>query len=365
MRIGDIDIPCVTSFDAGSSKRATEIIAPLGTNLHSIAEFEPDPINLEISGSLYKKYESNKAADQYAEDLQALNSRRSIWNYCHNVQGQYGFASISSISVDSRSDSKEVRDFSIDGILLPLSEYWGSVRTNPAVLFNTYGIGIDDCIAWATIPAGTQHAAVGSTRTINSEYGNLLQVAGYAHFMPTKQMESIGEVQVFDGETRIYSQSHLFEGTATVKNGLYSIEIDRGKSLATVSYWSGAEYTKIDDFVFYEFSHFYLKTVRPDMVEIVFSTGVKIVLEIGRCLMIDAALIYSDISPPDQVSGVDNYLTLGTDLYVASSREFQISGGTIEGIGKKWIFHATSDVAQEAKNCLVDLLAIYSVERRW
>lgn len=363
MKIGNIDIPCVTVFDAGSTKRATEIIAPLGTNLHVIAEFEPDPISLEISGTLYKK--NGKSADQYAEDLETIASRKSIWNYVHNVQGKYGFVSVSALVVDPREASKASRDFSIDGNLLPLSEYGGGVRASPVVLNNDFGITIDDCIPWVLIPSGSLYAAIGTVRTIGSEYGGLAQTSGHAHFMPAGVMDCIGEVQIYDGNTKIYSQSHLVDGILTVKNGLYSVAIDRTQSLVTISYWSGSEYTKIDDFTFFTFTYLYLKTCRPDLVEVVLSTGDRVVLEAGRPPLIDATLIYSETSPENQTTGEDNFLVLGEGLYVASTQAFRIASGAIEGPGNKWIFHATSAAEQEAKNCLVDLQTTWSVERRW
>lgn len=368
MKIGDISLPCVAAFDAAAVKRGTEVISPLGTNLHSIAEFEPEPVSLEISGSLFKRSGSMKATDNYAEDLAALACRKSVWNYVHNVQGQYGFVSVGSCDVDPRTRTKAFRDFSIDGIFLPLSEYWGRVETKPIVLSNSFGISLGDCECWTILPAGASYATSGSTRTVNSEYGTLTQISGsFANFMPVGEMDGVGEVQVYDGSLRIHSSAHLIGGILTVKNGLYSVVIDSDESTITVSYWSGSAYTMIEDFTVDDFVFIFLKTCRPDRVEVVLSSGAEVLLEAGRPPQITSdTLTCTNISPAEQGTVTENFLVLGEGLYVASDQAMGIVSGEISGTGKKWIFHAAAeDAALEAKNCLVDSQAGWYVSRRW
>lgn len=367
MKIGDIDLPCVSVFNAAAVKRTTETISPIGTNLHTVAEFEPDPVVLEMSGSLFKLFGDSKTADQYAEDLSALASRKSIWNYVHNAQGQYGFASISSCNVDPRERTKAFREFSLDGLFLPLSEYWGRVVTKPVVLNNSFGITLEDCQSWTTLPAGSSYATSGSTREVDSEYGTLVQTSGtFANFMPAGEMDRVGEVQVFDGSLRIHSAAHRVSGILTVRNGLYSIAIDKDQGKISVSYWSGAEYTKIDSFTVDAFSYLSLRTCRPDMVEVVFSSGAEVILETGKSSRITTnTLTCSELFPADSNTDTENFLVLDTGLYVASDRELEISGGVISGSGNKWIFYETSDPGQEAKNCLLDSQARWYASRRW
>lgn len=366
MKIGDIDLPCVAVFDAAAVKRETEVISPLGTNLHTIAEFEPDPATLEMSGSLFKEFSGIKTADQYAEDLAALASRKSVWNYVHNVQGKYGFVSVESCNVDPRERTKAFREFSLGGLFLPLSEYWGRVETKHVVLSNYFGITLSDCQSWTTLPAGSIYATSGSTRTVSSEYGSLVQTSGsFANFMPAG-MDGAGEVQVFDGSLRIHSAAHLVGEVLTVKNGLYSVAIDKSLNTISVSYWSGAGYTKIDDFVVDDFSFISLRTCRPDMVEVVLSSGAEVLLEAGRPLRITAGtLTCTEMSPSNSSTSTENFLVLGTGLYVSSSHALSISSGVISGSGKKWIFYEASDPGQAAKNCLVDSQAEWYVSRRW
>ncbi|AKB37352.1 hypothetical protein MSSAC_2762 [Methanosarcina siciliae C2J] len=375
MKIGDIDLPCVTVFNATSVKRTTETISPLGTNLHTVAEFEPDPVTLEMSGSLFKEFSGTKTADQYAEDLAALASRKSIWNYIHNVQGQYGFVSASSCNVDPRERTKAFRDFSIDGLFLPLSEYWGRVETHPVVLQNDFGITLEDCQSWTTLPAGSSYATSGSTREVDSEYGSLVQTSGsFANFMPAGNMDGIGEVQVYDGSLRIHSAAHRVSGILTVKNGLYSLAIDKDQGTISVSYWSGSEYTLIDDFSVDDFTFLSLRICRPYMVEVILSTGAEVLLEAGRPPRIaTGTLTCSELSPSDSSTDTENFLFMdavlySTGLYVASDQDLEISDGVISGPGKKWIFKAdifAADAVQEAMNCLVDGQAEWYVSKRW
>lgn len=367
MRIGDIDVPCISVFDAAAIKRVTETISPIGTNLHTIAEFEPDPVSLEISGTLFKIFGGNKTSDQYAEDISALVSRKSIWNYVHDVQGQSGFVSVGSCNVGPREHTKAFREFTIDGVFLPLSEYWGRVETNPAVLQNSFGITIEDCRLWTVLPAGSSYATTGSTRTVDSEYGTLVQTTGnFANFMPTGPMNGVGEVQVYDGSLRVHSAAHLIDEALTVKNGIYSISIDKSLNTISVSYWSGKEYTKIDDFTVDHFSFLYMKTCRPDHVDVILSSGAEVLMEAGRPPRITAGtLTGSKLSPVDSSTSTKNFLVLSSGLYVASDQAFSISTGEITGPGKKWIFHAAENAAQEAKNCLVDSQAEWYVTRKW
>lgn len=368
MKIGDVDLPCVSSFDVADAKRKTETIAPLGTDLHAIAEFDPDPVQLEIAGTLFQEFSGSKTADDYADDLTALASRKSVWNYVHNVQGKYGFVSAESCNVDPRENTRARRDFTLQGTFLPLAEYWGRIDSNPVLRTNTFtGISMEDCVSWLTIPKGSHYATAGDLRTVDSEYGTLTQSNGtYINYMPTAAQDGIGEVRAFDGTKRIYSKAHLISGVLTISNGLYSVEIDASTDTIKISYWDGEQYSEIDTFTVSAFTHMYMEVCRPDYVEVHLSTGDSVTLEAGRPPMLDVdTLTCSSLTPGDATTDTDNYLTLGSDLYVASDQALGITSSVISGSGKKWIFHAASSVAQEAKNCLVDSRAIAHVTRRW
>ncbi|WP_269849561.1 hypothetical protein [Methanosarcina horonobensis] len=311
-----------------------------------------------MSGSLFKEFSGTKTADQYAEDLAALARRKSVWNYVHNVQGKYGFVSVESCNVDPRERTKAFREFTVDGLFLPLSEYWGRVETLPVVIQNDFGITLEDCQSWTTLPAGSSYATSGSTREVSSEYGTLTQTSGsFANFMPAGSMDGVGEVQVFDGSLRIHSAAHLVGEVLTVKNGLYSVAIDKDQGTISVSYWSGAEYTLIDNFsVGYSLIGVFLRTLRPDRVEVCFCLNGYptildwVILEAGKPPQMTVySLTCSELSPSDSSTGADNFLVLGTGLYVASNQALSISEGVIAGPGKKWIFYEASDPEQEAK----------------
>ncbi len=366
MKIGDIDVPCVSAFDATDATRKTETIAPLGTDLHVIAEFDPEPVPVEISGTLFQEYGGNKTADEYAEDLAALASRKSVWNYVHDVQGQYGFIAADECNVDPHETTKARRDFNVSGIFLPLAKYQGKIEANPVIRSNSFGILLEACTAWVQIPRLSSYTTPGATRTLASEYGSLTQASDDVQFLPGGEMDGIGEVRVFDGTKRIFSAAHLVSGLLTFSNGLYKVTIDKSTDQITISYWSGEAYTKIDDFTLGAFTSLYLKTCRPDLVEVVLSSGAGVSLGAGVVpLVSESTMTCTTLTPDDQTTAIDNFLVLGEDLYVASDQALEITSGVISGNGKKWIFHADSDVSQEAKNCLVDLRAKWHVVRRW
>jgi hypothetical protein len=366
MKIGDVSLPCVFSFDAAAAKKDTETIYPLGTDLHFIAEFGPEPVSMEALGVLIKLFSGTKTADEYAEDLEALASRKSVFNYMHEVQGLSGFLVIEKCDVDPRKSTQAKRDFSFSGKFLPLAQYQGRIDSVPVVLSNSYGITLEDCENWVQIPRLSEYQTAGNTRELDSEYGTLVQASESVYFSPTAEQDGTGEIRVYDGSTRIYSSRHRVSGKLTVSNGLYQVTIDSDAGTITVSYWSGSEYTKIDDFEVQAFSGIFLRTCRPDLVEVLLSSGDTVLLEAGRVPMINTeSLTCSEISPAEQSTDAENYLVLDDDIYVASTQEISIADGVISGPGKKWIFYEVSDAAQEAKNCLVDSQMKWFVGRRW
>ena len=366
MKVGDVYLPCVSSFDAAVAKRNTETISPLGTDLHVIAEFDPEPISAEILGTLIKVFSGTKTADEYAEDLEALASRKSVFNYVHEVQGLSGFLVVEKCNVDPRKSTQAKRDFSFSGIFLPLAQYWGRVDSVPVIRSNSYGISLDDCENWILIPRLSEYETEGNTRELDSEYGTLVQASESAYFSPTAEQDGVGEVRVYDGIKRIFSAAHLVSGVLTISNGLYQVIIESDASTITVSYWSGSEYTKIDDFEVQAFSGIFLRTCRPDLVEVLLSSGDTVLLGAGRVPMINTEfLTCSDLSPEEQSTDAENYLILADDIYVASTQEISITDSVISGSGKKWIFYEATYVEQIAHSCLVDSRARYYVEKRW
>lgn len=365
MKIGDVSIPCVSSFDADAAKKDTETIYPLGTDLHFIAEFDPEPVSFEMFGVLIKVFSGTKTADEYAEDLQALASRKSVFNYVHEVQGS-GFLVVEKCDVDPRKSTQAKRDFSFSGLFLPLAQYQGRIETVPKILSNSYGITLEDCENWVQVPRSSEYQTAGNTRELDSEYGTLVQASESVYFSPTDEQDGIGEVRVYDDSIRIYSSRHQVSGKLTVSNGLYQVILDSDAGTITVSYWSGSKYTKIDDFEVQAFSGIFLQACRPDLVEVLLSSGDTVTIGAGKAPMINAnTLTCSDLSPTEQDTDSENYLALGDDIYVASTQEISIDDGVISGLGKKWIFYETSDVELTAHSCLVDSRARYYVEKRW
>jgi hypothetical protein len=365
LKIGDIEIPCVSGFEPEKGAMNTEVISPLGTTLHHVAEFGPDPDRLAISGTLYKKYRTTKTADQYAEDIRAIKYRRSVHNYIHDIQGISGWFVAQSMDIEKRTPPRARRGFSIEGIFQPLSEYWGVISTKPVVMQNGFGVALTDCHNWVTIPRNTISTSAGSTRTVTSEYGLLTQASDDVLYMPTAAQDSIGECRVYDRATRVYNATHGFSGALTVKNGVYSVTVDPALDTLSISYWSGTAYTEIDTFEVPTFDSFYLRVCRPDLVHIVLSSGLEIQLEPGKPAMISGTspLTCTGLSPANQATGEDNYMVLGEGCYVAVVDASSIVSGVISS-GTKWIVHSAAPV-QDALDCLVDPQVEMYVARRW
>ena len=152
MKIGDVYLPCVAGFDADVAKWGTETMYPLGTDLQVIAEFDPEPISAEILGTLIKLFSGTKTADEYTEDLEALASRKTVFNYVHEVQGLSGILVIEKCDVDPRKSTQVKRDFLFSGMFLPLAQYWDRIDSVPVILNNSYGITLDDCENWILSP---------------------------------------------------------------------------------------------------------------------------------------------------------------------------------------------------------------------
>jgi hypothetical protein len=208
MKIGDVYVPCVAGFDAAVAKRSTETMYPLGTDLQVIAEFYPEPISAEILVTLIKLFSGIKTADEYTEDLEALASGKSVFNYVHEVQGLSSFLVIEKCDVDPRKSTQVKRDFSFSGIFLPLAQYWSRIDSVPVILNNFYGITLDDCENWILIPRLSEYQTEGNTRELDSEYGTLVQASESVYFFPTAEQDGVGEVRVYDDSTRVYSSRH-------------------------------------------------------------------------------------------------------------------------------------------------------------
>ncbi|HOO51188.1 MAG TPA: hypothetical protein PLK94_07885, partial [Alphaproteobacteria bacterium] len=222
---------------------------------------------------------------------------------------------------------------------------------------------------WVTIPKGaTYSGGDGSTETVASEDGNLTRIlsdSSNVRFDLAAIEASVGEVRVQDGTTQVYNHNHVFTGSCIISNGIYKVVLSA--NTITVYYWSGSAYTKIDDFTAGTFSNWYLTEVNPDIVKVQTSNGIKIEVERGRVPFIatgSVTLTCTSLAPANQTTTTDNYLTLGTNMYVATDTEMSIASNVISA-GNRWIFYAASGVADAAQNCLTISNLRRTVVERW
>ena len=98
----------------------------------------------------------------------------------------------------------------------------------------------------------------------------------------------------------------------------------------------------------------------PDCIKVELDSDVDIELRRGHPPMIDTGttdLVTVGLTPSDQSTTTDNYLSLGTSLYICSDANFSIVNATQNlDDGKKWIFYETVSATAEdiAHQALVD-----------
>ncbi|WP_407356805.1 hypothetical protein [Methanolobus sp. WCC5] len=311
MLIGNVSIPAVETFKVGEISRPIETIPGLGHRGYALAEFGAELPQAVLEGSLLQLYNTTRTIQQYKEDVEALANRGAVYNSVTNVKGRTGWISAISINVD---DSPGVFwPFSLEGIWFDASQYSSELAADPVTMANSFGIS-------GEYDLGTIEAAT--------------------------------DVQCFDGSTEIFSPFHLFAGNCVIKNGLYQVTL--AANTITISYWDTDQYVKIDDFTTGTFSRVTLEEINNDFVKCRTSNGITITVERGRAPYVSTPipLSCSSLIPSDQTTSVDNYLTLGIGLYVASDIAMSIASNTISA-GNRWIFHTESDVATVAAGCLV------------
>ncbi|WP_406660878.1 hypothetical protein V7O66_13725 [Methanolobus sp. ZRKC3] len=311
MYVGNIHLPAIKTFKPGDVKRAIEAIGGLGHRGYVPAEFVAELPIVELSGHLLQKYGGSRTLQQYKEDVEALAQRRVGYNHVQNVKGRSGWVSVTGVDVDD--DVGELWPVSVAGLWFDEAQYKVEYSSNPVTRANDWSItGIYD---QATV-------------------------------------EAADDVQCFDGTMGIFSTHHVFSGNCTIKNGMYQVILS--ENTISIYYWSGSNYTIIDDFSGGTHDRITVIEINQDVVKCKTSNGTEVTVERGR---VPHILTTTDVSctshvPSDQSASLDNYLILGEGLYVCSDLNFSISDGTIDA-GNLWIFHAESEVESVAHGCLV------------
>lgn len=310
MQVGNILIPAVRTFQSGQISRPIETIPGLGHRGYNLAEFEPELPQVTLQGYLLQKYGSARTLYQLKEDAEALIGRRIAYNYVSDVKGRTGWISVTSVDVDDNAGT--LWPVLVEGTWFDAGQYKEEYSANPVTRSNDFGItGSYDL---ATVTAAS-------------------------------------DVRCLDGSTEIYSPNHIFAGSCSILNGLYMVTLS--ENTISVYYYNEA-YIKIDDFEAGTFDRVTVLDITEDAAKVKTDNGIEITLERGRVPHIDSPvdLTCSILSPVDQSTDTENYLTLGSDLYVCSDESFSITSNVIDA-GDLWIFRATADVVTVAENCLV------------
>ena len=311
MLVGNVLIPAVRTFQPGQITRPIETIPGLGHRGYGLAEFEAELPQVHLEGSLLQLYNTTRTVQQYKEDIEALATRGAGYNSVTSVKGRTGWISVESVNVDD--ETGVLWPFSLDGVWFDASQYESRLAADPVTMANSFDItGAFELTA----------------------------------------ITAAANVQCFDGTTEIFSPFHIFSGNCIIKNGLYQVTISANS--IKVDYWDTDAYVTIDTFTAGTFSQFFIADINIDMVEARTSNGIVVRVERGRVphIYTPVALTCNSLTPADQSTDTDNYLSLGTGLYVASDTAMAIASNVISA-GNRWIFHTAADVATTAHNCLV------------
>ena len=156
---------------------------------------------------------------------------------------------------------------------------------------------------------------------------------------------------------QVYVRDREFVGSMVIENGLYRILINPSTDHITIYYYDGSDYVHISAFSAGTFTRTTILENTPDRIRVKLDSGVDIELRRGHPPMIDTGttdLITIGLTPSDQSTSTENYLSLGTNLYICSDESFSIVNATQNlDDGKKWIFYETvsataEDIAHQA-----------------
>lgn len=310
MLVGNVQLSAIERAKIGDVKRANEVIGGLGHRGYVLAEFDADLPSVELTGSLLQLYGGTRTLGQFKEDAEALTQRRVGYNFA-NVKGRSGWISCTQVDVDD--EAGELWPVSIKGQWFDASQYAVQYSSNPVTRVNDWSI------------AGSYNQAA---------------------------VEVADDVQCFDGPLEVFSTANVFSGNCTIKNDLYQVVLS--SNTISIYYWHGSGYTKIDDFTAGTFSRVTLTGLTQDEVSCKTNNGIEITVERGRVPIINSPedLTCGSLTPADQSTSTDNYLTLGTDLYVCSDRSFSIASNVIDA-GNVWIFQEATGPQVVAHNSLV------------
>jgi hypothetical protein len=123
LNIGDICIPTVSELSSKNAEKEDYLVMGLGSDhIIPVRGRKTDANPILIRGLLYQKTDDPKNAEDYAEDLMALEERNSVFNYI-NSSGTRGFLTNIQVSVPHKARSGKIREYEIKGKFFPYSAY--------------------------------------------------------------------------------------------------------------------------------------------------------------------------------------------------------------------------------------------------
>lgn len=373
--IGDVPIYYISSFSPDVADRVVASLPHLHTEVPpSLGEFNRHINKFEMTGTLLQDSGVTQDIDDMAESLVGLIGRGAPYNYLNSLNSRSGWLSVETVESPKDAESISTRLFTLDGRFLSKSLYQARMHSRPVIRTNTFSftLGADDCDNYVAIPIGaTYMGGDGSTINRSSKDGTITLV------LATTDGDinwDIGEADTENGECKVYDEngvaeanwipvfekSREFSGKVVIENGLHRVIFDPATEYITFYYWSGSAYTKIDDFTAGTYTRATIKVLNPDEIKVKLDSGVEVELRRGHPPMIDTGttdLLCVSLTPSDQSTAAENYLVLGTNLYICSNEAFSIVNSTKNlDDGKKWIFYETVSATAEdiAHQAMVD-----------
>ncbi|MHC1576472.1 MAG: hypothetical protein ACXQTE_03875, partial [Methanosarcinaceae archaeon] len=291
---------------------------------------------------------SSRTVAARIEDAQAIRQRSGAYNYVHDVDGMTGWFYCSRANIPYSSGN--LRDFELSGQWLDESVYTVRQHCRSLTRPNDWSISGDN---WVAVPIGADWSGGSTTESLSTEDGNMIRVqSDIVQFDLSATERNVGECRVYDGSTEIFNREHIFSGNTVISNGRYKVTLS--SNTITIHYWNGSVYIKIDDFDAGTFDRVHMTQLTPDVVRCKTNNSIEITLERGRVPMLETPvdLTCSGLTPSNQSTSTDNYLTLGTNMYVASDRNFSIASNVIDS-GNIWIFYDSATEQTTAHNALV------------
>jgi hypothetical protein len=349
--VGNVYLPAIEIFKPGNISKPNENIYPLGSRGVVLAEFEPELAQVELSGNLLQTYGGSRTLQQLKEDAEALTQRKAGYNYVHNVKGRSGFISCSNVDVDFETGGKW--PVSIEGQWLDKGDYVMQLSVNPVTRTNDWDITGSYRMR---IPTGYSADAGVSYgyNLIDTEDGNIQEIN--TTDITSVRVDLSGDdttnykCKCYDGTSLVYSTSHIFAGQCSISNGLYKI-IFVSLYLYLI-YWDGSAWQVLGTLSHHDGGTITLTEVNNDRIVIKKGQTIEIEMEYCRIPRISSSGEVKVSGASDGSTTTDNYLSIGTNKYVASTVDFSITSTVIDAVDM-WFFYAASSVSTAAHDAIV------------